>query len=231
MLALSSADVRDDLGLRSGVIHGQPLHVDVPGHARRHQTANRRRGPNIIDTMTFVPSSRSILYSLAEPHAGWFRAADAVAAGVSRQQLSRFAASGVVERSSHGVYRLREFPAQPFEDVIEVCLWAGSEASASHDTALVVFGVGDAMPSTTHITVPRRLRKRRPGVTVHITPVEAHDKTVREGVPLTSIGRTLRDVAPTVPAAVAAALVDDAQQKGVLRTRAATSLRKLIREE
>ena len=167
--------------------------------------------------MTFVPSSRSILYSLAEARAGWFRAADAVAAGVSRQQLSRFAATGVVQRSAHGVYRLREFPAQPFEDVIEVCLWAGLEARASYGTALAIFGIGDVMPSTTHITVPRRLRKRRPGVTAHVAHVDAREQTVREGVQLTSIGRTLRDVTPTVPAAVAVALIDDAKRKGLLR--------------
>ena len=35
-------------------------------------------------TMTFVPSSRAVLYALAEPRSGWITAADATDAGVSR---------------------------------------------------------------------------------------------------------------------------------------------------
>ena len=118
--------------------------------------------------MTFVPGSRDMFYRLAEPRAGWFLAADATGAGVSRQQLARYVASGVLQRTAHGVYRLRHFPVQRFEDVIEACLWAGPDAVASHDTALAVYGLGDAMPASIHITVPRRLRKERRGVIVHV---------------------------------------------------------------
>ena len=59
---------------------------------------------------------------------------------------------------AHGIYRLQRFPAQPFEDVIVACLWAGDGAAASHDTALAVYGLTDAMPAVTHITVPRPFR-------------------------------------------------------------------------
>lgn len=51
------------------------------------------------------------------------------------------------------MYRFRDFPARPFEGVIEACLWAGPDAVAGHETALAIYGLGDAMPASIHITV------------------------------------------------------------------------------
>ena len=176
--------------------------------------------------MTFMPSSREVLYALAEQHSGWFRASDAIAAGVSRRQLARYAESGVLQRSTHGVYRLRDFPAQAFEDVIEACLWAGPEAVASHDTALAVYGLGEAMPASIHVTVPPRLRKRRPGVIVHSETLLAIDKDRRDGVPITSVARAIRDIAADEPAETVAAVLRQAEDGGLVRHRDAAALRK-----
>ena len=176
--------------------------------------------------MTFMPPSREVLYALAEPQSGWLRAADAIAAGVSRQQLARYSESGVLQRSTHGVYRLRDFPAQAFEDVIEACLWAGPEAVASHDTALAVYGLGEAMPASIHITVPHRLRKRRPGVIVHTGTLLATDKDRRDGVPITSVARAIRDIAADEPAETVTAVLRQAEDGGLLRHRDATAIRK-----
>jgi predicted transcriptional regulator of viral defense system len=167
--------------------------------------------------MTFVPSSREVLYALAEPRSGWIVAADASAAGVSRQQLARYAESGVLRRSRYGIYRFRDFPAQPFEDVIEACLWAGPEAVASHETALAIYGLGDAMPASIHITVPHRLRKKRAGVIVHVAPCATADVETRDGVPITSAVRTIRDFAAISTLQDVASVVREAEERGLLR--------------
>jgi predicted transcriptional regulator of viral defense system len=174
--------------------------------------------------MTSVPSSREVLYALAEPRSGWITAAEATGAGVSRQQLARFAESGVLRRSRYGVYRFRDFPAQPFEDVIEACLWAGPDAVASHETALAVYGLGDAMPASIHITVPQRLRKQRAGVIVHVAPSTSADVETRDGVPITSAGRTIRDVAAYSTFDEVASIVREAEERGLLGRREAQQL-------
>ena len=170
-----------------------------------------------------------MLFRVAEPRNGWFRAADAVEAGVARQQLARFAASGVVQRSAHGIYRLCDFPATPFEDVIEACLWAGPDAVAGHGTALAVHGLGDAMPAVIHLIVPRRFRKHRAGVVVHQATLDRRDLTVRGGVPVTTVERTIRDLAADgeSPDSVVA-LVAEAERLGVVSHRHATALRSEI---
>lgn len=187
-------------------------------------TPTTAHGANVNGMMTFMPSSRDVLYALAEARSGWLCARDAIANGVSRQQLARYAHSGVLQRSSYGVYRLRDFPAQPFEDIIEACLWAGPEAVASHDSALAVYGMGDAMPASLHITVPDRLRKRRPGVIAHVADLPPHDVTSREGAPVTSVARTLRDIASDVPTDVVASLIREAEGRGLLPHRVAAAL-------
>ncbi len=174
--------------------------------------------------MTFMPSSREILYALAEPRSGWITASDATAAGVSRQQLARYAESGVLRRSRYGVYRFRDFPAQPFEDVIEVCLWAGPDAVASHETALAVYGLGDAMPASIHITVSHRLRKRRTGVIVHVAASTSADVDTRDGVPITSATRTIRDIAVHTTVDDIASIVREAEERGLFRRREAQKL-------
>ena len=176
--------------------------------------------------MTFMPSSRGALYELAEPRSGWLLASDAIAAGVTRQQLSRYAKSGVLVRSTHGVYRLRDFPAHPFEDAIEACLWAGPDAVASHDTALAIYGLGDTMPASIHITVPHRLRKQRPGVIVHVAPIVLAATASRDGVPITTVIQTIRDTATDATVDVVASIIHDAETRGLVRRREATALRK-----
>ena len=189
--------------------------------------AIRRPDVNVNDMMTFMPPSRRIIFELAEQHSGWFRTSDAVDSGMTRQQLARYAASGVLTRTTHGVYRLNDFPAEPFEDVIEACLWAGPDAVASHHTALAIYGLGDAMPASIHITVPHRLRKNLPGVIVHIADVAA-DRTGRDGVPVTSVFRTILDVAGEMPAKDISALITEANEQGLLVQREAKSLRKSL---
>ena len=174
---------------------------------------------HITIMMTFMPTSREVLYALAAPRSGWITSADATDAGVSRQQLARYAGSGVLRRSRYGIYRFRDFPVQPFEDVIEACLWAGPEAVASHETALAIYGLGDAMPASIHITVPHRLRKKRTGVIVHVAACTAAEVETREGVPITSAARTIRDIAAKATVEDVAAIVREAEERGLLRRR------------
>lgn len=174
--------------------------------------------------MTFMPSSRELLYALAEPRSGWITAADATDAGVSRQQLARYAESGILRRSRYGIYRFRDFPAQPFEDVIEACLWAGPDAVASHETALAVYGLGDAMPASIHITVPHRLRRKRTGLIVHVATYATTDVGTRDGVPITSAVQTIRDVAAIGTVDDLASIVREAESRGLLRHREAQDL-------
>jgi len=51
------------------------------------------------------------------------------------------------------------------------------------------------MPATIHVTVSRRFRGRRPGARVHHASLPASDRSTYNGVSITSVERTLIDVA------------------------------------
>jgi len=149
-----------------------------------------------------------------------------VEAWVDRRYLSHHVGSGNLERVDRGVYRLLNYPSHPFEDVMATVLWVGDGAVASHDTALAIYGLADAMPAVIHITVPRRFRGNRPGVLIHRAPLPAGDATVRDGMPATVPLRTLLD-AVSDPS-VAAAAAEEAIEQGLIRE---GQLRRVVEED
>jgi predicted transcriptional regulator of viral defense system len=164
------------------------------------------------------------LYDLAAAQGGYFTTAQAQGLGVSRRALAYRVETGDVVRIEYGIYRLTHFPSQPFEDVIVACLWAGEGSAASHDTALAVYGLADAMPAKIHVTVPRPFRGQRRGVVVHHAPLQANDHTVRDGVPVTTVARTLADSARTSDPGTVATAAEQALRRGLISVR---RLRKL----
>jgi len=135
------------------------------------------------------------LEELAKVHRGFFTTLEAAASGLSRRVLSHHAASGMVERVAYGIYRLRSFPPQPFEELAVAALWAGGEAVLSHQSALVVHGLADTAPPLIHLTLPGPFGRTREGVVVHLRPLDQSERLVVDGLPVTSVERTLADVA------------------------------------
>lgn len=153
------------------------------------------------------------LLTLGEAHAGVFTAQRARPAGVSDRMLTYYTKRGDLERVAHGIYRIARLPRHRFEDVIVACLWVGRSAAASHETALVVYGLSDAMPAAVHVSTPDPFHGKRPGVVVHHTPLASAERTVHDHVPVTTLTRTLADVAGQ-HIGVAHQALDDALKRG-----------------
>jgi len=163
-----------------------------------------------------MPIVMESLYRIAESQAGYFTTAQARAAGVSRQELYFLRKSGDLLQVAYGIQRLARFPANAHEDIVVACLWAGSDAVASHESALVVYGIGEAMPPVIHVTVPRPFRGRRKGVRVHHADLASDERARRDGVPVTSPLRTIADIAShDLPGASVA--LTDALEGGLIR--------------
>lgn len=141
------------------------------------------------------------LYGLSEGQAGYFTAAQAVEAGVSRRLLSHHAAGGgPLIRIDRGLYRLRNFPRSPHEELVATWLSVGRpvDAVVSHDSALDLYGLSDIVPESVHLSASRAHRghrSRRPGVRFHFVTggVRSADRSERVGLPVTSVERTLID--------------------------------------
>jgi predicted transcriptional regulator of viral defense system len=168
-----------------------------------------------------------VLYQMAERQAGYFTARQATDAGVSHRALSGRVRTGDIERVRYGIYRLRHFPAHPFEDVAAVCLWAGPDSAASHETALAIHGISDAMPASIHVTVSRPFRGHQPGVIIHHATLDEGEREIRDSVPVTTIPRTLKDAATSSDPTLVSQAVQQAVTRGVLSRR---QLRRMVRD-
>jgi predicted transcriptional regulator of viral defense system len=131
------------------------------------------------------------LYAIAEPKEGYFTASAAEAAGYSRSLLAHHVKAGMLERVAHGIYRLRRYPESPRADLVVAELRAGPHAVISHESALEVYGLSDVLSSEVHVTVPRTASRRRSGVRLHTSRMEAQDVTSRDGVTVTTVERTI----------------------------------------
>ncbi len=140
------------------------------------------------------------LFALASEQAGYFTATQARDYGISPRLLTHHTATGRFIRVSRGVYRFRDYPSSPDEEVMAAWLAVGKGRSVvSHESALDLLDLTDVIPHSVHLIVPRDRRGLRPppGVTLHTVTTTLHDDEIitRGGIRLTTPVRTLLDVA------------------------------------
>jgi predicted transcriptional regulator of viral defense system len=145
------------------------------------------------ETQTDSPNHRA-LYLTAEQQVGYFTAAQARQAGFSRSLLSYHVGNGRFVRVRPRVYRLAQFPASLHEDLYVAWLEAGTQAVISHDSALALYDLSDVLPAQVHLTVLRTASRRRPAIRLHTKRLSPQETTRYEGLPVTTVQRTLVDV-------------------------------------
>ncbi len=140
------------------------------------------------------------LFAIAAGQRGYFTAAQARRCGFAWDLLTYHTQHGRFLRLRRGLYRLRDYPSSPREEVVAAWLTVGKEvAVVSHESALDLLGLSDVIPDAVHLTVPRSKRHlpNLPGVIIHTTtrPLPPADVIVRDGVRLTAAARTILDAA------------------------------------
>lgn len=154
--------------------------------------------PN-VDVRAGGPPDWPELRSLATAQAGHFTTAQAGARGFSEQLLSKHAASGTFERRMRGIYRLADAPTAEHEELVVAWLWSGEIGTISHESALQVHDLSDALPARLHLTVPETERGRRRVVpeayVLHFADLEEEDRTWIGPIRITNPARTVQDVA------------------------------------
>ena len=165
----------------------------------------------------------ALLYQLAELHDGYFTAAEASEAGVTTTALVRNVERGTLERKSRGVYRLTHFPeVSPNAHLWPSVLWPQSRnavaVALSHETALRLHELSDVNPSYVDITIPKSFRIRRDHprhLRIHRGDLESHDLEYIDGFVVTTVDRTLRDIAASGNSVVFHAALRDARARNL----------------
>ena len=158
------------------------------------------------------------LYEMAEAQEGYVTTAQANEAGYSNPLLHYHVRQGRLERVGRGIYRLGQFPAGQHEDLVVVWLWSDQEGVFSHETALGLYELSDALPDQRHLTVPSSWAERRlrvpTGTTLSYGDVGQEERAWVGAVPVTSPLRTVVDCAT---AGTDPGLVEQAIEQGLTR--------------
>jgi very-short-patch-repair endonuclease len=158
--------------------------------------------------------------------AGIITTAELAAAGLTSARIRRLVRQGVLVPGGRGVYvcasvadtapgRIGEH-ARRVAAALAVC---GPEAAGSHHHAAVVHGLDllDRPPSAVAVTRPpgtTASRTGRPGVHIHAAALPAGQVTVRHGVRITSVARTVVDLARTSSFRAGVVVADSALHTG-----------------
>jgi predicted transcriptional regulator of viral defense system len=139
------------------------------------------------------------LYATAAAQSGLFTTDQAAEAGYSPQLLVHHLHSGRALRVRRGIYRLVHFPAGEHEELVTAWLWSERVGVVSHQTALALHGLSDALPAHVHLTLPIAWRRRRfcvpTDIVLHHADVSQEDRAWFGAVPTTNARRTLNDCA------------------------------------
>jgi hypothetical protein len=119
--------------------------------------------------------------------------------------IGRRTGSGAWVSVFPGVYRAASTPESWHQKLMAACLWAGDGAVVSHRTAARLRGLeglsGSKRYEPIELTVPLGKQLRASGVLVHQSrALERTDRTVIDGIPVTSLARTLIDLSAMLDA-------------------------------
>ena len=156
---------------------------------------------------TADPRQDLLLETIQEQH-GFFTNRQAEEAGVSPALLGYHVRTGRYQRLFRGVYRLAYFPAGEYEDLLVLWLATDREGVFSHETALALHRLSDALPAQAHVSLPPAWKRRHalPDLAVrHYALIGEGERAWIGPLPVTSPARTLRDciAAHTSPELVA----------------------------
>lgn len=164
---------------------------------------------------------RRRLFNLASEQAGYFTAAQAKTLGYSYQAQAHHVGCGNWLRIDRGLFRLAEWLPAVHDELSRWTLWSRGKGVVSHESALAVHELGEFESAYVHLTVPPGFRSCDSAVVLHHANLADIDIVQRTGYRVTSVVRSIVDIAATgVDAAQLNRAIRDAQERGVLSLRA-----------
>jgi hypothetical protein len=143
---------------------------------------------------------------------------DKVLAAVDPDRLLVALRSGRLRRVQRGIYLPRSTEYEPIRAARAAVLSSGiPEAVASHVTAARVHSIDSSeRGGCEHVTVPLdKRRKDRKDLTFHTRALVLGDVLPVNGIPITSVPRTLADLACSLEKLPAVWAIDDAIRRGI----------------
>ena len=168
----------------------------------------------------------ALLLALAGTQHGVVSDPQAFALGYSTRTIRRRVQSGEWTRPFPGVLRCTGAPPSDHQLAMAAVLWAGPDACISHTTAGALWRLDGVHPRGIEVTVPAHVDRRSSHARVHHSALAKQDASTVSAIPVTSVVRTLIDLAAVLAPGPLELAIEDAFRRrlatpGALELRAA----------
>jgi very-short-patch-repair endonuclease len=173
-------------------------------------------------TSSRAPAVGRALAALAGRQHGVISIAQLRAIGIDARAARRRVASGALHRLHPGVYAVGRADVSVKGRYQAAVLACGDGALISHHCAAALWGLRYPVAGAIDVTIQARGGRRRAGLDIHVArSLSSADISTCEGIPCTSVARTLVDVAATSSARMLDRMIEQSQ---ILRIFDRTSL-------
>jgi very-short-patch-repair endonuclease len=140
-----------------------------------------------------------------------------LALGLSREAVRNRVDLGRLHRLYPGVYAVGHRKISWQGRIMAAVLLHGREAVASHRTAAALWDLLPPRGNDVYVTVPAAGRARRNGIVLHqVRELHPKDRAIKQGIPVTALGRTLIDVFSTESEERTERALEQAERMGLL---------------
>ena len=150
---------------------------------------------------------------LAERQHGKVSRAQLRGLGLGQKAIDYRIAKGWLRRDYRSVYSLGHTQESREGRWMAAALHGGDGAALSYWSAATLWRMRSGAGPRAHVTTPRKRRSSRL-VTFHCAPLEDDERTIEQGIPVTTPARTLLDLAPLLPSPVLARMVEACPSRG-----------------
>jgi predicted transcriptional regulator of viral defense system len=151
---------------------------------------------------------------VAEQHHGIIAVHDLDLLGIDEWQRQRLLACGGLLRERYGAYRVVGAPTSWKGDVLAACWAGGTRALASHRSSAALRDLSGGVQRLQEVLCPRWRRARHDSLIVHESKrIDPVDMTIVDGIPATTVERTIFDLGAVCSPLVVERAVEDALRR------------------
>jgi very-short-patch-repair endonuclease/predicted transcriptional regulator of viral defense system len=167
------------------------------------------------ETPDFGTKPSSLAVIAAKQH-GVVTRAQLLAAGFGPDAVTSWLRAGRLYKLHRGVFSVGYLSPSPYAPMMAAVLACGPRSAISHASAATLWEIAGCAPNRVEVTTTDKRSHR--GIAVHWTRrLTSDDITTRHNIPVTTLARTLVDLASTLDARALARALNEARIKHRLR--------------
>jgi len=153
-----------------------------------------------------------LIAALAERQHGIVATWQLLDLGMSRGAIQHRVAQGRLHRIHRGVYAVGHRKLTRHGHWMAAVLACGPDAMLSHRSAAALWGIGQGSYKI-DVTTPHSKRSRKT-IRTHAARLHPEDRDTRDGIPVTSVARTILDLAARLSHNALTSLIEDSDRRG-----------------